>query len=114
LKAKKLVPYQYKEYGWMAVQGLYSEGVRIARRCELKPPTKDDMAEYNDQYDSLLHYSMRVIRSTPKKEPVDLFAGSPFITPTKQKTQSPKPKKSYEKEQMLSPLLPPSAEKQSY
>jgi hypothetical protein len=57
---------------------------------------------------------MRVIRSTPKKEPVDLFAGSPFITPTKQKTQSPKPKKSYEKEQMLSPLLPPSAEKQSY
>ena len=83
MKAKTLVPFQYREYGWMAVKDLYNKGVRIARKEEMKEPTKDDLMAYSEHYDNRLHPSLRVIRSTPKKEPVDLFA-SPFETPTKQ------------------------------
>jgi hypothetical protein len=97
----------------MAARGLFEDGVHIAKRKDFKHPTKDDMTAFDNHFDNLLEDSIRVIHpSTTKRDAVDLFASSPFKTPTKQKTESPKQKKSYKKEQMLSPFLPPSAEKQ--
>lgn len=112
MKAKKLVPHQFREYGSLAASGLYNNDVRIVRRAEMTKPTEDDKKDYEAKFDNLLHPSMRVIRlNTPKRDVIDLIT-SPY-TPTKQKTQSPKPKKSYKKGQMRSPHRPPSAEKQS-
>ncbi len=73
----------------MAAKGLYNDRVRIARRCEFKPPTEEDMEEYDTRIANLLEDSVRVVRgeepNTPKQDVVDLFTNvSTYVTPAKQ------------------------------
>jgi hypothetical protein len=97
----------------MAAKGLYNDRVRIARRCEFKPPTEEDMEEYDTRFANLLEDSVRVVRgeepNTPKQDVIDLFTNvSAYISPAKQ-ALTPKPKRSYAKEDVPSPYLPDSS-----